>query len=173
VREEARRTAESEVVHKPDNSLFHFGNIKIQQITEMISAKFQVAQELSPMNVGKLLDRFDFDHHDILDQEVEPIAGVYRLAIVQQGKDELALIIQTSLPKLMSEASLISAFQQSRSERDMYPDRAAKNHFANGILIHSTTSALLRVLSGKIDSASRHGPRVLIRETHVRHQPQM
>ena len=63
------------------------------------------------------LNALDLDNYQILNDEIDPVTEVNLLAIVDDRQSNLASHPQTLLAKLVQQASLISAFQQTRPER--------------------------------------------------------
>ena len=69
------------------------------------------------MNGIDRLNALDLDNYQILNDEIDPVTEVNLLAIVDDRQSNLASHPQTLLAKLVQQASLISAFQQTRPER--------------------------------------------------------
>ncbi len=69
------------------------------------------------MNGIDRLNALDLDNYQILNDEIDPVTEVNLLAIVDDRQSNLASHPQTLLAKLVQQASLISAFQQTRPDR--------------------------------------------------------
>ena len=65
------------------------------------------------------LDTLHLDDDKVLDQEVNAISKLNPFAFVNDGQSDLAGNIYALLPKLMEQASLISAFEQARAQDGM------------------------------------------------------
>ena len=66
-----------------------------------------------------MLDRFDLDDHQTLDEKIEPIETVHHDTLVHNGKSDLAFDFEPSESKLIDKAGEVHAFQKSRTEGSM------------------------------------------------------
>jgi len=69
----------------------------------------------------------DFNNHLVLDHEVDPIAKINLLALVNDRQSNLAGDPHFLLPKLMQQASLVTALKQPRTEHRVHFHSSSHN----------------------------------------------
>ena len=68
------------------------------------------------MNWKELLDRFQFDDHAILDDNIEPVSTIQAQALVSHGQINLPRKRQSADVQFMAEALLVRRLQKTRPE---------------------------------------------------------
>ena len=66
------------------------------------------------------LHTLDFDDHKIFDHQINPIAQIDLLAIVNNRKLNLPCYLQSLLTKFMGQTGFVGAFQQARPQPGVY-----------------------------------------------------
>ncbi|HEX8850479.1 MAG TPA: hypothetical protein VF761_13190 [Gemmatimonadaceae bacterium] len=102
------------------------------------SRQFHAGEYLRCHDGMQLLDGFDLDDHGIVDDQVDPIAGVEIDSLVVQGEIDLSTDFEASQLELAREASLIHGFKQPGPHEPMDLDGS------------SDDLSGARVVSGKI-----------------------
>lgn len=77
------------------------------------------------MDRSKLLESFDFDNDKVLHNQVQPIGAIELDAAVGERDGALFFNFETASPQLEDQASNVSGFQQSGSQRSMTAIAAA------------------------------------------------
>jgi hypothetical protein len=72
---------------------------------------------------SKLLESFDFDNDKVLHNQVQPIGAIELDAAIGERDGALFFNFETASPQLEDQASNVSGFQQSGSQRSMDRDR--------------------------------------------------
>jgi hypothetical protein len=107
-------------------------DIEVDQQSNRSSAELEIRDDLRLMNRRNSLRRLDLHNDQILNQQIHAIPKIQPCTPVNHRKPHLSLGPDTRLLKFVMQASLVSAFQQSRTQLRMNfhcssDDRAA--HF--------------------------------------------
>ena len=65
-------------------------DVKIQQITKFEIAKAKVAQKLTAMHREDRFHRLKLDHHQIVDEKINPVPVIDGQSLVSNGNQDLS-----------------------------------------------------------------------------------
>jgi hypothetical protein len=98
-------------------------HIEIEENSYFTSRLAQIRNELSTVDRNQPLDRLDFDDDRVLDEQIDTVAKIQRLAAVGNRQRLLPLQHVASRQQFVGEKRLVRGFQQSRSELLVDADR--------------------------------------------------
>src|SRR5690349_21752027 len=85
------------------------------------------------MNREELVHGLDLDDEGVFDQEIDDIHSCDLYPLVFEGQGDLAAMRDLSELQLAAQASVITGFQEARTQMAMYLDRRAEDLFANSV----------------------------------------
>ena len=65
-----------QAINQSADTVAHVRHVKVQQITKLETAEAKIAKQLTTVYRQDVIDRFEFDHDPILDEQVDAIAIV-------------------------------------------------------------------------------------------------
>src|SRR6266404_962594 len=89
-------------------------NMEINQQADLPSAEAHIRKQLGFVHRIDCFNALNLDNDQAFDDEVDPITEVNPFAFENNGKPDLAFHPQVPLSKLMQQASLVRAFEQTR-----------------------------------------------------------
>jgi hypothetical protein len=104
---------------EPFDAVLQAWHMEVDQQPRPISAQLQVREELSLMDRQQLRHRFQLDDHDVIDDEVCPVAELDLHAVVRDREKHLNMDAKPALPELVRKTGFVRALQQPWSDRGM------------------------------------------------------
>lgn len=101
-----------------------------------VAAQPQIRQQLGMMNSAYPTHSLDLDQHAVIDKHVNPVSVVESNAVIDDWEGHLNGNGAATLSKLVRQASLVSALQQSRSQGDVNLQSRVNDPAARDIHIH-------------------------------------
>src|SRR5664280_2354442 len=94
---------------------FDFGFLEIDQQTQPEAGGWQIVEALRSMLVGKTIHAFQFDHQDVLDEDVGKILAD-RLALVGDNQRSLGRSPDATKGEFPEQGTLVDFFEESGAE---------------------------------------------------------
>jgi len=105
--------------NNPSNTLFHEGNVKIQEQAKSYFGKFQISQNLGIVNREQSFDRLQFDNDAAANEQVETESGIYGNSVVHNRNSYLLFVPYCSFLEFYTKTSFIHGLEESWLERGM------------------------------------------------------
>ena len=97
----------SEPIDNSDNTVAHMRDIEIQQVTQLETSQFEIAEKLAAMYGKNCLDRLQLDHDPISNEKIDSIAVIDSEILVSNRNKHLPARRQALLFQLViSQVSL-------------------------------------------------------------------
>jgi hypothetical protein len=109
-------------VNQPADAVGESKNIKVQDESQPEAGEPQVGQDLRHVDVGYLLDGFDFHQDPTFYHAIHSIGGLHPSTFVVDAQGNLAPELQASDLEFGTEACLIRRFQEPRAKLPMNLD---------------------------------------------------
>jgi hypothetical protein len=109
------------------DSIFEVKHVEVEQETSLQAGETKIREQLCGVHGCQLVNRLDLHHHQVRDQEINPIAGVQLYRVICNRDRYLTLNLMSALDQLVRKADFISALQQTRAQCGMDGHGARKN----------------------------------------------
>jgi hypothetical protein len=88
--------------------MYHVG---VYKQSDTFTTEFEVRKDLGLMDRGDAVDRLDFHHHEVLDDQVHSITEIELDSPIDDGKAKLSGISKSSLPQFVLQTCGVGAFE--------------------------------------------------------------
>ncbi len=100
--------------HESFQALLEERHVEVHQQTDAQSRELQISEDLRVVDGRERINRFYLDNYGPLNHQIEPIACVEPLTLVDDRQRELALDCEPSPGNFESETVLVSRLKQPR-----------------------------------------------------------
>ena len=110
----------SRPVDEPFNAVPEMYNVEVYKQSDTFTTEFEVRKDLGLMDRGDAVDRLDFHHHEVLDDQVHSISEIELHSPIDDGKAKVERQIEI-LPAVRIANTRCRCFRVNPAEFGMHP----------------------------------------------------